>query len=240
MQDEQRRTPEQGKIELLSQWMLDVSWLFASLPGFSPPSLCANALLWKRRRLRSERMRVSRWRRGEERRPMMGPRTKVLFWPSSAHIISHSSFWHLSHQGAALLLGSFDSPFVLRTLSLRGEEVPARHRRDTEMASLVRGAHPWSRRGFWTHQREGRPSHSWICWPETKNQKNRRLCSTEKGWRRRHSQETAWFLSGGYSTNLSTNKEVADWGPRWVWEQKIFIQCIVFGGCANFQRSTGL
>ena len=65
---------------------------------------------------------VRRGRQGEERRPRMGQCTKVFFYYRLWILI----FLNLCRPGAALLLGSFDSPSVMCwTFWLRGEDVPA-------------------------------------------------------------------------------------------------------------------
>ena len=94
---------------------------------------------------------------GRERREDLG-------WGSAPRCFFYSRLWisnffNLCRPGAALLLGSFDSPSVMRwTLWLRGEDVPAdgetspRESGDKEVASLASRPLPSSRKGFRTPQ----------------------------------------------------------------------------------------
>ena len=94
---------------------------------------------------------------GRERREDLG-------WGSAPRCFFYSRLWisnffNLCRPGAALLLGSFDSPSVMCwTFWLRGEDVPAdgqtspREPADTKMASLASRPLPSSRKGFRTPQ----------------------------------------------------------------------------------------
>ena len=124
--------------------------LFASPPPVLPPrALLARMPYFGSCRTRRGRLRFRRGRQREERRPRMGPCTKVPFLGSFhacfcfflLHLILMS---YLYLEGAALLLGSFDSPSVMRILRHRGQAVPADQpastgeQGDKEMASLAR------------------------------------------------------------------------------------------------------